>query len=136
MKYDTSRHCQYDYQKQEWITGPRALLLTIEHMRETLDTPEALAILRPEEVSAMRAELPKLEAEADSAIVVVTEANGNGTDPVEAWRGRLAQLEADNCFDAEEISDLRKALRRDGRYVTGGGAAALFTVELAETRKG
>ena len=38
---------------------------------------------------------------------------------------------AEFCADNEEIADaLRAALDRDGRYVGGGGAAPVFTVEV------
>lgn len=66
----------------------------------------------------------------DTTEVRVIEANADGRDAAEVWRGPLSRLEADNCFDAEEAGKLRSDLETEGRYVTGGGAAPLFIVEV------
>jgi hypothetical protein len=44
----------------------------------------------------------------------------------EVWRGDLATLERENCFDDQECAELRSALFETGRY--GGGHALI--VEL------
>jgi hypothetical protein len=60
----------------------------------------------------------------DSSTVRVVE------EGVETWRGPILELERMNCFDDEECANLRSALHQTGRYVSGGGAGTLVTVQL------
>ena len=46
------------------------------------------------------------------------------------WTGTLGNFIASNEFTEEEEFDLRLSLIEDGAWVTGGGAAAAFRVEV------
>lgn len=61
----------------------------------------------------------------DKAIVRVLDDAGR-----EQWRGSLVQFERDNQFSDEEAVFFRTALHRSGRWVTGGGAAPVYVVEI------
>jgi hypothetical protein len=76
---------------------------------------------------------------SDTAIVRVldlTPETGSNADvdrsvmPVEIWRGRLAQFEADNEMEDAACAALRSDLHLIGRSVTGGGASPMYVVEL------
>ena len=54
----------------------------------------------------------------------------NGVEPVELWRGRLADFEIANEMTGADASVMRLELASQGHHIIGGGAASPYRVEV------